>query len=174
MVVRKRLKLTGSALVFVTTTVTDWHQIFKDEKIARILLDQLRETLDHFQISLVGYVVMPSHLRVLMGFRHIESLSKFMQSFKILSSKRIKMLDPVRFNQNLWRDGKFQLWQPRFDDVIITSEEQFRIKLEYIHNNPVKAKLVARSEEWRFSSAVDWLTDRPGLLPIAKDFDWVL
>jgi hypothetical protein len=66
--------------------------------------------------------------------------------------------------------GRFSLWKPRFDDVIIISEEQMRTKLNYIHNNPVKAGLVSNPEDDRYTSAGDWLDNRPGLLPIDKNW----
>ncbi|MCP4569837.1 MAG: hypothetical protein GY841_19835 [FCB group bacterium] len=65
------------------------------------------------------------------------------------------------------------MWKRRFDDVIIVSEEQFNIKLQYIHNNPVKADLVDELTNWPFSSARAWLLNEPGDIEIVKDFDWV-
>ena len=52
---------------------------------------------------------------------------------------------------NKLRPQKF--WQHRFDDVYITSEDVFAVKLDYIHYNPVKAGLVAKPEDWRYSSS---------------------
>ena len=52
------------------------------------------------------------------------------------------------------------IWMPRFDDLAIYTEKQFRTKLNYIHNNPVKAGLVSKVTEYEFSSAVDWLQGR--------------
>jgi putative transposase len=173
MVVRKKLKLTGRALIFVTTTVADWRPVFYTETLAHAVLDQLHETLNYYHVSLVGYVLMPSHLHALMGFRHVEQLSKFMQSFKILSSKRIKGLDLGTFQNQLWHNGNFRLWKPRFDNLVITSEKQFRIKLDYIHNNPVKAELVAHAGDWKYSSASEWLYDRAGMIKVDKGFSWM-
>ncbi len=45
------------------------------------------------------------------------------------------------------------IWMPRFDRVAINTESVFRTKLEYIHYNPVKAGLVSKAEDWRWSSA---------------------
>ena len=172
MVIRKRLNLSGRALVFVTTTVTDRLPVFGDDALARAVLDQLREAVDHYNVSLVGYVLMPSHLHTLLGFRHVEQLSRFMQSFKILSAKRIKRLDLGPFRNQLWHNANFRLWKPRFDDLAITSEEQFKIKLDYIHNNPVRAGLVSDACRWRYSSASNWLRDRAGMLKVDKEFLW--
>jgi putative transposase len=174
MVVRKRLKITGRALVFVTTAVTDWLPIFSNEVLAHTVLAQLRETSNHFGVSLVGYVLMPSHLHALLGFPHVELLSKFMQSVKILSAKRIKELDLGIYRDRLRVNGEFRLWRPRFDDLLISSEKQLKIKLDYIHNNPVKAGLVTHAGDWKYSSASDWLDNCPGIIKVDKEFSWMV
>ncbi len=56
--------------------------------------------------------------------------------------------------------------------MAITSEEQFKIKLDYIHNNPVRAGLVSDAYRWRYSSASNWLRDRAGMLKVDKGFSW--
>ena len=94
MVVRKRLDIKGRALVFVTATIHEWTPIFRADKIALATLKKLDETTQYFDVALVGYVLMPTHLHLLFGFKRIELLSKFMQSFKILSSKEVKNLVP--------------------------------------------------------------------------------
>lgn len=37
-------------------------------------------------------------------------------------------------------------------------------KMEFIHNNPVRKKLVENPEDWKYSSVLDYLTDKKGLL----------
>jgi len=96
-----------------------------------------------------------------------------MQSFKILSSKAVKEKASVWIRRRLTVKSRFRLWKPRFDSLIVNSEKQFRIKLEYIHNNPVKAGFVNKSSDWLYSSAQDWLEGKTGLLPIDKNFSWV-
>jgi len=173
MAIRKRLKIKGQALAFVTTTTNNRVPVFNDKTIANEVIDQFSESLKYYNVSLVGYALMPSHLHALIGFRNIERLPKFMQSFKILSSKRIKQLigqnEICRFMVN----GNFRFWRPRYDEFIITSEKQFKTKLEYIHNNPVKAGLVNNPLNWKYSSVICWLTDKKGILEIDKDYSWV-
>ena len=101
MVIRTRLPISGRAIVFVTTTVKDWAPVFNMEEVAQAVLTQFAEALEYYRISLVGYVLMPSHLHALLGLKQIESLSRFMQSFKILSSKRVKQIPALRKYQCL-------------------------------------------------------------------------
>jgi hypothetical protein len=62
------------------------------------------------------------------------------------------------------------LWKDRFDDLVIESEETLRVKIEYIHNNPVRAALVSDPEDWRYSSARNYLRDDHSILPVATDW----
>ncbi len=140
-------------MAFITTTAKDWTPIFSNPKFAFSTLQQLNETLAFYQVSLAAYVLMPTHLHTLLGFRNIETMSEVIQSFKSLSSKRLRLLLPQREFPVFYDGDKFQLWKPRFDDLIIWSEKQFRIKINYIHNNPVKAGLVKREVDYSFSSA---------------------
>jgi putative transposase len=173
MPIRKKVKMPGPGLAFVTTTVVDWTPIFKLESAALIVIRELDKTLKLHGGSLAGYVLMPSHVHLLVGLPEISNLSKFIQTFKSMSSRRIKKIDLPDYRDIFYQDGKFRLWKPRFDDLIINSEKQFRIKLEYIHNNPVKAGLVDNPMEWIYSSAVDWTTNREGMLVIDKSFKWL-
>ncbi len=172
MVVRKRLKIVGPSLAFITTTVTDWTQVFNIKAAALETLRQLERTLTQHHASIAGYVLMPSHIHMLIGLPEISHLSKFVQTFKSMSSRRLKEMDMGIYKDYLYKRGRFRLWKPRFDDVIITSEKQFHIKLDYIHNNPIKAGLVSRSSDWLFSSAADWILDNRGILQIDKSFKW--
>jgi putative transposase len=173
MPIRKRLEIEGLALAFVTTGVDNFVPAVQERPVAEVIARQLGESAEHFRTSIVGYVLMPTHIHALLGLREISELSHLMQSFKILSSKNLKKLKVVQECPSFWQGRKFRFWEQRFDDLIITSEEQFRIKLNYIHNNPVKAGLVREPADWYFSSAGDWLLNRQGPLKVDKDFTWL-
>ena len=53
-------------------------------------------------------------------------------------------------NQGRGTDG--ELWQPRFFDRALRTAKEYNEKVEYIHLNPVRAGLVSRPEDWRWSS----------------------
>ena len=54
--------------------------------------------------------------------------------------------------------------------MVIHDDEMMAVKVEYIHNDPVKAGLVAAPEDWKFSSARDYLEIGHGPLPVATDW----
>jgi len=173
MSVRRRLHLSGPGLQFLTTTITDWIPLFRQRYLAEAMLAQFVETLAHFEVSCIACCLMPSHLHAVLGFRDVATAPKFMQSLKILSAKRLKPLIPPNLEPSFVKGGRYRLWKPRYDEFTIFSEEQFRIKLDYIHNNPVKGELVSDPSKWPYSSAGDGLTGRPGYVPIDKDLSYL-
>jgi putative transposase len=160
----------GPAIVFVTTKTVNWIPIFSIESAAYEVTMQLGETSQAMDASIVGYTIMPTHIHIILGLKEISHLSEFMQSFKSISSRRLKCLDLGMLKEPLWRTGKFRLWNRRFDDLIVYSQKQFKTKLDYIHNNPVRAGLVMESIDWKYSSARDWLIEETGLIKIDKKF----
>jgi putative transposase len=169
MVIRKRLKISSSALAYVTTTVRNWHPIFTQEGTLDLLLKQLAEMTEYFKVSIKVYCLMPSHLHAILNLSDIRILSDLMGGFKSISSKMLKKEFPELFiDHSIWGDH-FHLWKSRFDDFIIRNMEQFRIKMDYIHENPVRAGLVKRAADWKYSSASDWLLNKRGLIEIDKE-----
>jgi len=110
-------------------------------------------------IILMGYVLMPTHIHLMAGSSiGGKAISGFVHSIK------------GRIRETMQGKGKF--WQDRFDDLLINTEKQFSIKLNYIHNNPVKAGLVDDPKDWPYSSFQDWQL-RDGRRGIRFDFDWM-
>jgi len=73
-------------------------------------------------MSFISYVIMPSHVHLLLGFQNISDLSKYVQTFKSITSRQIKLLSPEDLLEN-----DYKLWKSRFDDLIINSERQLKV-----------------------------------------------
>jgi hypothetical protein len=58
----------------------------------------------------------------------------------------------------------------RFDDEVITTDEMLRVKVDYIHNNPVVAGLVEKPEDYLYSSARDYIRGDHSILQV--DTSW--
>jgi hypothetical protein len=57
---------------------------------------------------------------------------------------------------NRWRGEHGELWQGRFFDRALRTVREYNEKIEYIHLNPVKAGLVRRAQDWRWSSVNEY------------------
>jgi len=81
---------------------------------------------------------------------HIHVLLAPLAQLRLLTQE-LKGASARRLNAILHRTGRF--WQAESFDHWVRNEAQFvRIK-KYIENNPVKAGLVAKAEDWPWSSA---------------------
>jgi REP element-mobilizing transposase RayT len=110
MAVRTKLNFTGPALIFVTTSTRNFMPVFSDPRLAETVTDIFVEAISYFKLSLVGYVLMPTHVHALIGFRKAEVLPKFIQSFKILSSKAVKPIVNKKIYSGLFDNGRYGLW----------------------------------------------------------------
>jgi putative transposase len=91
---------------------------------------------------LTAWVFLPDHWHCICAPVYPVTISLAMKSVKQSSMSAV--------NQRLGTEG--ELWQPRFFDRALRSVKEYNEKVEYIHLNPVRAGLVSRPEDWRWSS----------------------
>ena len=137
-----------------------WHRRshLKSEAACNLFVRILSEVRDKLQFLLVGYVVMPDHVHLLVSEPAGKSVSIAMQ---VLKQRTSRMLEPrAEFRHDP------QIWQTRFYDFNVYSEQKLREKLNYIHANPVQARLVSNPLDWPWSSFGFYETGKRGLVRI--------
>lgn len=116
--------------------------LLRDDSIAQIVQDTL--LFNHQKkYDLICWCIMPNHVHTLIAPVEGMSLSEIMYDWKSYTTHAI--------NKALNRKGK--LWMMEYFDRYIRDNEHFQKVVNYIHNNPVKAGLVANPADWRWSSA---------------------
>lgn len=166
---------------FLTTTVVEFAKIFAcGPQYYDILVNSLGFVLKEHRALLRAYVFMPSHVHLVIEMPAGEHISDLMRDFKKFTSTKVRQqlqreeksefLQVLRRNAGGKKNQVFKLWMDRFDDVVIHDDEMMAVKIDYIHNNPVKAGLVATPEDWNYSSARDYLGMGHGPLPVATDW----
>jgi len=127
-------------IFFVTTNVARGAALFTpaERDLVLAVVDKHKQRGDFL---LFGYVVMPSHLHLLISPQK-QGLIRVMRDLK------------SKTGYDITRQRKIPgpIWQERYFDTIIRRVRDFWEKLEYIHQNPVEAGLVSGPEEWRWSS----------------------
>lgn len=165
---RKRHLVDDSSYpVFITTTITEWMPVFEIRTIAVESLAILESVRAGLKARIMGYVLMPHHFHAIILTHQKGDLSVLMRKWKSLTARLIvdnlnrmdsQWLTVFQGNaQNFNRPEKYQVWQPRFDDFAIRTPEQFKVKLNYIHENPVRSGLVLAYEEYPYSSVHDYM-----------------
>jgi len=156
---RFRQQVFGSCF-FVTTSFLDRKKLGQVERVYSELANSLEFCLEKYNALLPGYVFMPSHIHLLIVIDG-KSLAGFMRDFKKFTSQ--KALKDHGMNNT-------KVWMPRYDRVAIYTEQVFRTKLEYIHNNPIKSGLVKNKEDWSWSSARCYTSGETGPLPVWREW----
>jgi putative transposase len=128
----------------------------------------LGEVRDKYGFALVGYVFMPEHVHLLIGEVPGVPPASIVQVFKQRMSRRMrgkkrgtKRQMCLRFSEEGQELRRF--WQRRYYDFNIHTRAKLAEKLNYMHANPVKQKLVAHSRDWPWSSWAFYATGE-GLL----------
>lgn len=110
-----------------------------------------------FGLCVYAYVVMPEHIHLLMGEPLRGTLADALKSLKQGVSRRL-IAEAEHF------------WQKRYYDFNIRNHEQFVEKLRYIHLNPVKRGPCERSEDWEWSSFLQYATGCEGRVEIESEW----
>lgn len=165
---------------FVTTTVVEWADAFKDPSCLDIICKSLNFCSDKFDSRIIAYCIMPNHVHIVLWPPRDASISDFMRDFKKYTSVQVRrilelqgekgLLETLRRNAKGGKGQIFKLWQSRFDDLVLTEAETLKLKIDYVHENPVRSGLVSKAEDWLYSSARDYLLDSPS--PVRVDKDW--
>lgn len=110
---------------------------------AAALVEQALFHFDGGRYRLLAWVVMPNHVHVVVETLQGWQLGGIVKSWKAFSAAGI--------NRLLGRRGT--LWQPDYFDRRIRGDHHLAAAVRYVEDNPVTAGLVARPEEWPYSSA---------------------
>ena len=166
-------------IYFVTITVVDWVDVFTRPSYRYDIVDSLRFCQQKKGLELYAWVLMSNHLHLLASAADGFHLSNILRDFKRHTSTTITrriLTEPE--SRRRWMMNQFEFsgrYDPKIDSYRFWQEgneakETFSPvfmmqKLQYIHDNPVRAELVDYPEQYRFSSARNYAGEK-GLLDV--------
>ncbi len=115
--------------------------LFFSNKDFDFFIELLDKQLTKYDIKVYAFCLMKNHYHLLVK-RNNDSLEKF---FKNLHTKYA-----IYFNRKYKLVG--HVFQGRYKSFIILNEKYLYALLKYIHNNPIKAKIVNRIGDYKYSS----------------------
>jgi putative transposase len=149
-----RIEFEG-ALYHVLSRGNERRDIFFDDDDRQLFLDTLGDMTQRFEIDVFAYVLLDNHYHLLLRTRRA-NLSRAMQWFGVTYTNRI--------NARHSRSG--HLFQGRFKNMLVQNDAYLLQLSYYIHRNPLRAQMVERLADYRWSSyrayaygrqAQDWL-----------------
>ncbi len=168
------------AVHFITFAVVQWIDVFTRRLYAEIVLESLRYCISNKGLKMHAWCIMSNHIHLIISTPN-HHLSDVIRDCKKFSSKAIveaieENKEESRKNWMLWifkkagernsRNEEFQFWQQDNQPMQLDTVDFTLEKLIYLHNNPVKAGIVDKAEEYLLSSARDYYYGGGGLLPI--------
>jgi putative transposase len=123
-----------------------------------LLADAFETSRKQLKFLLTAWVFMPDHWHAILCPCDPTGISDAMRLIKQRST----------YATGLARNQSVRLWQPRFHEHALRTVREYMGAIEYIHLNPVRRNLVAKPEEWKWSSIHDHLPGGTSPLPVDR------
>ncbi|MBI1299716.1 hypothetical protein GC175_32730 [bacterium] len=176
----KRFQIAGH-VYYVTTVVYGRLRLFTGAAYVIPLFDSLHYYRHRHQCKLLGYVIMPDHIHLMLWPQREDALEDFMRDFKSFTAKRLIRQAEVEGRDDLStafaaagaETGRsdHKVWQDSYWDKNVYSTEFLRQKLNYVHRNPLRGKLVEEIANYPYSSYRNYVLGDDSLIEI--DRGWV-
>ncbi|MGH9874062.1 MAG: REP-associated tyrosine transposase [Pyrinomonadaceae bacterium] len=167
-----------SQALFITIVTKDRLPVFRTDAINSLACEAINEARNSCGFLLFAYVIMPDHMHLLSDCP--SSSAEVLRYIKGITGRRvIDYLKEKNFETSLaklrheeWkRKHSYSLWQQEKNVFSVYSESVFMQKVNYIHLNPVRAGLVERAIDYRWSSARIWQGCPTDDEPLRVDMD---
>lgn len=152
---------------FITLTTMGWIDIFTRLNQKQVITNALSYCQQNKGLELYAYCIMSSHIHLLCKATNGFVMSDVIRDFKKFTSK--KMIQTImeepesrrewmlpyfkKVCEHLKRNQQYKVWQDGYHAEIVETNGFIRQKIDYIHNNPVKEKIVTLPEDYYYSSA---------------------
>jgi REP element-mobilizing transposase RayT len=177
-------KISGEGLYFLTFQIVGWVDIFTRKIYRDIAIESLQFCQQHKGLLLYAYVIMSNHIHLLAQSEKGD-LSGIIRDFKNCTSKKFLNIlnDPVESRGDWLKlvfeyHGRYktkqlnQVWTHENHGEHIYSQKFIEQKVQYIHNNPVRSRIVLHPEDYIYSSASNY-ADLDSVMEVIKlDFNW--
>jgi putative transposase len=124
---------------FITAVTANRRRLFQANTNAELLLNLFNEDRAKNRYQLHAFVIMPDHIHLLITPAPEVSIEKAMQFIKGGFSFRLR--------------SKLDVWQSGFTKHRIEDARDYATHAMYIHENPVRARLCEKAEDFPYSSA---------------------
>ncbi len=144
--------------------------LFQKDRDYDAFLRVLDEARRRHPIRVLGYCLMPNHWHLVLWPRGDHDLTDFL--------RWLTHTHTMRWHTHYHTLGTGHLYQGRFKAFPVQDDDHFYTVLRYVERNALRAGLVGRAEDWRWSSLAHRLAgrdprDRLSEWPVCVPPDWV-
>ena len=139
---------------FLTFCTIDRERLFTSAASVELVLAQILRAKRESSFAVIAYCFMPDHLHLL-----IEGKSQSSNGRDFI--KRARQYSAYYYSKAYAR----KLWQRYGYDHVLRDDQKTIVTARYILNNPVRAGLVSRIEDYRYCGSLEW--------PLEALLDWI-
>lgn len=178
---RKHKFLNPEGIYFVTATTVNWVDVFTRPLYKDILIDSFRFAAREKGMRIHAYVIMTNHFHMVVSAEDSLTLAATFRDVKKFTAHSIFKLirDNPQESRKNWLLSMFgfegrktpdsrenRLWQEGMHPKELVTADQLENAINYVHMNPVRAGITFEPWEYRYSSAIDYMTDQKGLIDL--------
>ena len=128
----------------LTFCTQDRRQVFVDAAVVETARMQFQRAADNERFAILAYCLMPDHVHLVVeGLADESDLRRFVQIGKQRSAHA------------MWRNHELsKVWQEGYHDWVLRPDQSVTEKIRYVLDNPVRAGLVSRWDEYSFSGCI--------------------
>ena len=156
---------------FLTLTVEGWVDVFTRQTYRELLTKSLSYCIKEKGLNVFAYVIMSNHIHLIVNTDEPFQLRDTIRDFKKFTSKACNreittgaesrkewMLNLFsQFAAQSDRHKDFKFWKTGNHAIELYNAKFTWEKVNYIHQNPVRAGLVDKAEDWLYSSASNYM-----------------
>lgn len=159
----------GGLIYHVLNRGNDRKQIFFKPADYLAFLILLLEGLKHADVDVLAFCLMPNHWHLVLRPKGPNDLARYLGWVTNTHAKR--------YREHYRTTGHGHVYQGRYKNFVTQEDFHLLVVLRYVEGNALRAGLVTRAEQWRWSSiAADAPPQVLGLLspwPIDRPTDWL-
>jgi len=166
----EKLSIKENRSYFLTMTVVDWIDAFSRKVYCDFIIDSLKYCIAEKGLNVYAYVIMSNHLHLIANCNEPFELKDTIRDFKKYTAKRIiaevksgvesrkewMICQFEKAGSETKKNKNYKFWQTGNHAIELYSSNFTWNKINYIHQNPVRAGYVNNPEDWKYSSATNY------------------
>jgi putative transposase len=167
-------------LYFITFKVVGWIDVFSRQRYRDILIESFKYSQKEKGLLIYAYVIMTNHVHMIVSADEGKRLSDILRDMKKFTAKEILhsieneagesrkdwLLHLFKYYGKYNKNVKtYQFWEHDNHAVEVWSDKVIGTKINYIHDNPVRAGIVRKQEDYIYSSASNYILEE-GILDV--------
>jgi len=166
---------------FVTFTVVNWIDVFTRNEYRDIFIQSLNYCVKRKGLRVHGFCIMTNHVHLIVSAHEGAKIAFIVRDLKKHTANTIlkAIINNDRESKREWMlwmfermgkrnasNDKYQFWQNGYHPVELNNVTMVEQRLNYIHDNPVRAGFVLSPEEFTYSSARNYSNKRDCVMEV--------